>query len=219
MAHIAPVAPATASPSVFTTHESSLIHQALSLIEQKRLRTAPVLYYFEDFERYLVLRFAGLANEQGHVLYLNINQELLAAETEFWGNQRSVTWDMRKVVLRAITLGAEYVVFAHNHPSERGTPSEEDIRHLTWSEDALRPLSIQLLDSYVVTSRGIVSIKHYRQHQAEVEARKRKLAEEMAARKRLEEYDRRRTERGDKIRAGRARKAAERAAQLQGATA
>lgn len=100
-------ASASVIPSVFSTNEERVIKRALSLIESKRLKQAPVLYYFEDLERYLMLRFAGLTNEQGHVLYLNINQELLAAETEFFGHQSGVPWDMRKVVLRAIATKAE----------------------------------------------------------------------------------------------------------------
>lgn len=197
-------ASAPVHPSIFTTEESSVIKQALSIIEVKRLRGAPILYYFKDFQRYLVLRFAGLTNEQGHVLYLDINRRLLSAETEFFGHQSAVTWDMRKVVMRAITLGAEYVVFAHNHPSENPDPSDGDLRHLQWSEDALRPLNINLLDSYVVTSSGITSIKDYSREK-----------EEEKQRRRMAEYDRLRAERSQKIRAGRARKAAERAARAE----
>lgn len=172
---------ATLSPSVFTTEESGIINRALALIEEKRLRTKEVLYYFEDFQRYLMLRFAGLTHEQGHVLYLNINRQLLAAETEFIGDQSRVVWDMRKVVLRAIALGAEHVVFAHNHPSDNLEPSEADLLHLDSSIQALRPLRINLLDSYVVTALGITSIKG---HQRKLdEARQARLISESKARR------------------------------------
>ncbi|CAM2295663.1 MPN domain-containing protein [Ralstonia mannitolilytica] len=191
-------------PSVFSTEESSIIKAALNLIEEKRLRRKELLYYFEDFQRYLMLRFAGLTNEQGHVLYLNINRELLAAETEFFGHQSSVQWDMRKVVLRAITLGAEHVVFAHNHPNDNPQPSEADLRHLDWSIKTLQPLNINLLDSYVVTARGITSIKDVKKRQEEA-----RWAERRA------EDERRSAERRAKIAATKARKAAERAAQAE----
>jgi len=198
-------AAASIFPSAFTTSESEVIKKALSIIEEKRLREAPILYYFEDFQRYLVLRFAGLTNEQGHVLYLDINRHLLAAETEFFGHQSAVSWDMRKVVMRAITLGAEHVVFAHNHPTDNPTPSENDLRHLDWSVKALQPLNINLLDSYVVTSRCITSIKNYQKQ----------LEEDRWAQRRAED-ERRSAERRAKMAATRA---AKRAAQLQGAAA
>ena len=189
-------------PSVFSTEETGIIKAALNLIEEKRLRRKEILYYFEDFQRYLMLRFAGLTNEQGHVLYLNINRELLAAETEFFGHQSSVQWDMRRVVLRAITLGAEHVVFAHNHPNDNPQPSEADLRHLDRSIKTLQPLNINLLDSYVVTARGITSIKDVKKRQEDA-----RWAERRA------EDERRSAERRAKIAATKARKAAERAAQ------
>lgn len=198
-------ASASIHPSAFTTQEAEVIKKALNIIEERRLREAPILHYFEDFQRYLVLRFAGLTNEQGHVLYLNIDRRLIAAETEFFGHQSSVAWDMRKIVMRAITLGAEHVVFAHNHPSDNPTPSDGDLRHLAWSEAALRPLNINLLDSYVVTSRRITSIKDFLKQQEEAEQRRR-----------VAEYEHRSAERRAKIAAT---KAAKRAAQLQGAAA
>lgn len=185
-------------PNEFTAREAGVIKKAIALIEEKRLRGRPLMYYFEDFQRYLIMRFAGLTNEQGHVLYLNIDRELLGAEKEFFGNQSSVTFDLRKIALRAITLGAEHVVFAHNHPSGNPQPSDADLRHLDWSEKALAPLSINVLDSYVVTAHGITSIK------AE---RKRNQEEEMQ--RWVADNERRTVERRAKLAATRARKAAE----------
>lgn len=205
MAHPALGASAPTSPSVFTAREASTIKKALDIIEAKRLKEAPVLYYFEDFERYLILRFAGLTNEQGHVLYLDSNRRLLSAETEFFGDHKSVPFDLRRIALRAITLGADNVVFAHNHPNDNPAPSEADLQHLKYSEDALRPLNIGLLDSYVVTSKQITSIKNHREQ-----------AEKFALRERIAERERCSAERRAKIAAN---KAAKRAAQLQGVAA
>ncbi|MCK2097242.1 JAB domain-containing protein [Thauera aromatica] len=201
MTTIALGAPAPASPSVFTVREANTIKKALGIIEAKRLKEAPILYYFEDLQRYLILRFAGLTHEQGHVLYLDIERRLLAAETEFFGDHKSVPFDLRRIALRALTLGADCVVFAHNHPTDNPTPSEADLQHLKYSEDALRPLNIALLDSFVVTSKRITSIKKHRER-----------AEEFARRERMAEYERRSAERRAKIAAA---KAAKRAAQQQ----
>lgn len=175
-------APAHA-PSVFSTNEAALINCALNLIEEKRLKQAPVLHYMQDFERYLRLRFAGLTNEQGHTLYLNINRELLSAEVEFFGDQKSVSWDIRKTVARAIQLGAEYVVVAHNHPNNNPNPSEGDLAHLAWLERTLEPLKLTLLDSFVVTASTVTSIKTVR---TQNEERKQREQSEMWAKKREE---------------------------------
>jgi DNA repair protein RadC len=209
MADITIGAPAHA-PNIFTTSESALINCALSLIEEKRLKLAPVLYYMQDFERYLRLRFAGLTNEQGHTLYLNINRELLSAETEFFGDQKSVSWDIRKTVARAIQLGADFVVLAHNHPTNNLTPSDADFLHTEWMERTLEPLKITLLDSFVVTASAVTSIKAVRQQNKERQDREQS-----------EQWSRQRAERSARNMATRAANRAKKAAaeQTEGATA
>ena len=194
-------APAHA-PNIFTTSEAALINCALDLIEAKRLKQAPVLHYMQDFERYLRLRFAGLTNEQGHTLYLNGNRELLSAETEFFGDQKSVSWDIRKTVARAIQLGAEFVVVAHNHPNNNASPSDADFSHLAWLERTLEPIKITLLDSFVVTAREVTSIKTVRQQNKDREDRERS-----------ERWERERSEKRARMAANRAAKFA--AQQLQ----
>lgn len=151
------------SPSVFTTQESALITRALGLIEEKCLKSKPVLNNRQAFDNYLCLRFAGLTNEQGHTLYLNVNHELLSADAEFFGNQKSVAWDIRRTAARAIQLGAEYVVLAHNHPNGNPNPSEADFAHLGWFERTMKPLGITVLDSYVVSHITTTSIKTVRE--------------------------------------------------------
>ena len=168
MTHPTSDASASTHPCVFTTRESGLIRKALKLIEAKSLRGRPILGGHEDFDAYLRLRFAGLSNEQGHVLYLNQSHELLAAETECHGQQRHLQWDMRRIVQRALGLGAECVVFAHNHPGDNPTPSAHDLQHLARAESLLQSLGIRVLDSYVVTVHGIASIREHRQHRAEM---------------------------------------------------
>lgn len=198
-------APAPLVPSVFTAQESRTIQKALSLIESKRLRNQEIFHYFEDFERYLVLRFAGLLVEEFHVLYLDSSRRLLAADSAAVGDQKSVAPNFRHVAFRAISLGADSVVLAHNHPNDSATPSDADLNQLQWAEKALGWLNIALLDSYVVTSKRIASIRKFRER-----------ADEMATKQRWEEMERRSAERKAKMAAT---KAAKRAAQLQGVAA
>ncbi len=203
MALIAQDAAASIHPNALTSRESSVVRKALEIIESKRLKNADILYYMEDFERYLVMRFAGLSHEQGHVVYLDINRRLIDADTLAFGNQSQVSWDIRHVAFRAMALGAEHVVMAHNHPSDNPTPSDADVQNLNVFEKGLCMVGINLLDSFVVTSKKITSIKNYRN-----------LCEEAKSRERQQQYDRREAERKAKREAN---KAAKRMAQQQGA--
>lgn len=187
----------TLHPCALSAPEARLVRRALRVLESRALRTAPVLYYFDDFQRYLQLRFAGLTNEQLHVLYLNLDRRLLATEVEGYGNQKQVHSDLRAIALRAIQLGAEFIVMAHNHPTDNARPSENDVRHLEWVECALTPLGLQLLDSFVVTSEGITSIRTYRN-----------VLDEAQQRENQRDWDDRAAARRAKLAATRAAKAA-----------
>lgn len=151
--------------AALTPGETKLVDRALRVLEAKRLKKLPLLDNKEDLAHYLELRFAGLAIEQRHVLYLDQDGKLLEAETEAIGNQKQVMGSVRHVVQRALVLGADKVVFAHNHPTGNQTPSQADVMSLDYYEKLLGELSITLLDSFVVVPGWITSIKDYRQSQ------------------------------------------------------
>ncbi|MBW7902929.1 MAG: hypothetical protein H3C26_15710 [Rhodocyclaceae bacterium] len=205
MTTISQDAAASIHPNALTSRELSVVRKAMKIIESKCFKNADVLYYMEDFERYLILRFAGLAHEQGHVVYLDIDRRLIDADAIAFGNQSKVSWDIRHIAFRAMTLGAEHVVMAHNHPSDNPMPSEADVQNLIAFERGLSMVGINLLDSFVVTSKRITSIKEHRER-----------IDEMRSRDLVAEHERRRAERRAKIAAT---KAAKRAAQLQGVAA
>ena len=170
---------AHSTPSVFTAQEAHTIQNALHAIESKRLRGNPVLRYFDDFEKYLVLRFAGLCVEECHIIYLDHHHRLLAAEVAAHGDQKSVAPNFRHIAHRAITLGADAIAIAHNHPTDTDWPSGADLAQLEWAERALGWLNIAVLDSYVVTSQRVASIKQHRQR-ADEEAQARRVKEREA---------------------------------------
>ncbi len=149
-------------PNALTCRESSVIRKALKIIESKRLKVSEVLNCFEDFQQFLRLRFAGLVHEQGHVIYLDPKLRFIEADTLAFGDHSSVEWDIRHIAYRAMSLGAGSVALAHNHPSEDPEPSNADVQNLSAFERGLRTIGIELLDSFVVTTHQVISIKNYR---------------------------------------------------------
>ncbi len=186
MSHIAQTAVAHAHPSTLTVNEARTVKRAIKIIEEKRIKAEHILHYKEDFERYLMLLFAGLTNEQKHVFYLDVDKRLLAADVEALGTHKSVGYSYRDIALRAITLGAEYIVLAHNHPNDCQTPSKEDAIGLTQAERVFAPLGVTVLESYVVTSHGITSIKNFRTKQEEIALDERRAMEEQQQREHYE---------------------------------
>lgn len=158
---------AKSAPTTLSDSESATVQEAMKIIENRRIRTGPLLKHFEQYRDYLVLRFAGLTNEQHHVLYLDGSRSLIEADVQALGDHNSVTVDLRNTVYRAVSLGASAVVFAHNHPSDNPQPSEQDVVCLNYCEKVLEPFGVHVLESYTVTSRGIGSVKIYRDQQLE----------------------------------------------------
>lgn len=109
-------------------------------------------------------------------------------------------------------MGADAVVFAHNHPSDNPTPSGADVSYTTHSEKALAPMEISLLESYVVTSHGITSIKNYRTKQEEIARAKRQAEDEKRRKDRYERNKEAYARSAKKRAATMARKKAEKAA-------
>lgn len=177
-------------PSLLSAQEDRLIQRALAVLETRQLKRGPLLSSPDHFRRYLRLRFAGLTNEQGHVMYLDVQLRLIGAEVDWYGHQSGGAFDLRRIVYRAITLGAEAIALAHNHPSGNPTPSSHDIQCHHHFEMVLAGLQIKVLDSFVVTPDEITSIceryarqtQELRAHQAqEKEQRRAQRATKRAA--------------------------------------
>ncbi len=75
---------------------------------------------------YLYASMRGLEKEIFKVLYLNVKNNLIEAETAFEGSLTSTSIYPREVVKRAISYKAAALIFAHNHPSGETEPSEAD---------------------------------------------------------------------------------------------
>ena len=74
----------------------------------------------------------GLSKEVFTVLYLDVKNNLLKAETAFEGSLTSTSIYPRQIVKRALELKAAALIFAHNHPSGETEPSDAD-REITKS--------------------------------------------------------------------------------------
>ena len=81
---------------------------------------------------YLYMTMRGLSKEVFTVLYLDVKNNLLKAETAFEGSLTSTSIYPRQIVKRALELKAAALIFAHNHPSGETEPSDAD-REITKS--------------------------------------------------------------------------------------
>lgn len=87
----------------------------------------PLINQWADLVAYLRLDLGDLALEEVRVLFLDTACVLIRSETIAHGGIDSCTFDVRRIIARALELGASGLVMVHNHPSGDHTPSREDI--------------------------------------------------------------------------------------------
>lgn len=84
------------------------------------------------------------------VLFLDVQNRLIAAEELFRGTLDQTTVYPREIVRRAMALNCRSVILAHNHPSGSPEPSDADIHLTTAIQLALHLVDCGVLDHVVV---------------------------------------------------------------------
>lgn len=102
-----------------------------------------------DAARLLAPLFAAARGEKLAVAHLDAGRALLAVEEPAAGGAGHVDLPIRAIIVRALDLGAEGLILAHNHPSGDPSPSRADIaatRRFAATADAL---GIRLFDHLI----------------------------------------------------------------------
>ncbi|MEY4265609.1 MAG: hypothetical protein RIS90_144 [Pseudomonadota bacterium] len=116
----------------------------------QQLRERAVFATPEAVKQYLQLHLAAKAHEVFAVLFLDVQNRLLAMEELFRGTLTQTSVYPREVVLRALHHQASAVVLAHNHPSGTVQPSRAD-EHLTQTlKTTLALIDVRVLDHVIV---------------------------------------------------------------------
>ena len=137
-----------------------------------RLKIAPQFVASPDAQPYIahgpaavyeVLRviFAALDDDQEHLVLLVLNQvyDITGYKLISSGGQDRAVIDAKVLFRNALLLGASSIILAHNHPSGRLDPSEEDLLITTKLVEAGRILDIEVLDHVIYTAKGYTSLK------------------------------------------------------------
>lgn len=96
-------------------------------------------------------------HEEGWVVFLDRNNNVLKREKMFVGGVAQTTLDPQKVFRRALELRASGVILVHNHPSGNLYPSDSDISVTRIFKEIGKILDIEMLDHVIITYRGYYS--------------------------------------------------------------
>ena len=124
----------------------------------QQLRERTVFATPEAVKEFLQLHLSAKPHEVFAVMFLDVQNRLLAMEELFRGTITQTSVYPREVVLRALHHQASAVVLAHNHPSGTVQPSRAD-EHLTQTlKTTLALIDVRVLDHVIVAPGQALSM-------------------------------------------------------------
>lgn len=124
----------------------------------QRLQQRAVFDTPDAVKHYLQLQLSGRAHEVFAVLFLDVQNRLLALEELFRGTLTQTSVYPREVVLRALHHQASAVVLAHNHPSGTVQPSRADEMLTQTLKTTLALIDVRVLDHVIVAPGEALSM-------------------------------------------------------------
>lgn len=139
-------------------HEDEVIAEALVILES-RMRTPGQTFAAPDaVKAFLSLAIGEKPHEVFGVLFLDVQNRLLAFEEMFQGTLTQTSVYPREVVLRALHHQASAVVLSHNHPSGALEPSRADELLTQTLKTTLAFVDVRVLDHIIVSHGSALSM-------------------------------------------------------------
>jgi DNA repair protein RadC len=123
----------------------------------EQLQSRDVLNSPQAVRDYLVLKLGSLTKEVFLVLFLDMQNRLVATEEMFSGSLKETSVYPREVVKRALHHNAAAVIFAHNHPSGIAQQSQADELITKQLKQALDLVDVRVLDHFIVAGNQTLS--------------------------------------------------------------
>lgn len=111
-----------------------------------------------DFLRAMVIK-QPFETERFHVLFVDQRRSFLGDAPMGSGRADCLSLRMRELFTKALSLRANGIVVAHNHPSGLCRPSRSDIVSTRRLEQVATALDIELLDHLIFTQGAVYSMR------------------------------------------------------------
>ena len=134
---------------------------ALRLLSEP-VRELPILSSWQSLLDYLRADMAHLTIERVRTLYLNSKNILIRDEVASEGSVDQAAIYTRKVIRRAMDLGAAAIILVHNHPIGDSAPSRQDIAMTRDIADVGKEFGIAAHDRIIIGKNGFSSMRSSR---------------------------------------------------------
>jgi len=145
-----------------TTKENDIIQQAkaiaLKALNNKGSAISCPAETRTVIKDYLQVHQIGRKNEFFGVLFLDTRNFIIKFEEMFQGTINETNVYARVVLTRCLELNAAAAIVVHNHPSGVSEPSQADLSITRKLRDALSFVDIRLLDHFIASDSGVVSL-------------------------------------------------------------
>lgn len=144
------------------TDADQSIAKALHYLEARlHHQNDPQYVNSQDVSAYARLQLALEQEEIFAVMFLTVENRLIAFEKLFFGTIHEATVYPRKIVKKALQYNAAKVIIMHNHPSQECKPSQADKELTQMIKKILAIIDVILLDHIVVTSQKTYSFAEF----------------------------------------------------------
>lgn len=130
-----------------------ILHSIPKLLEYYTLSSinnSSESFKMKDLIKYLFITLGRLKFEVFTIACFDIRKRFLGVEQIFRGSINTATIYPRDLVEYALTMGASYVVLAHNHPSGIVRPSKEDVEITRLLFQAFYVVHVRIIDHIII---------------------------------------------------------------------
>ncbi|WP_225422982.1 RadC family protein [Companilactobacillus jidongensis] len=149
------------------SHKGIGIAQACKILAalelgQRKLEIDSVLNQIVDLSslsKHLIKKIGNSPQEKLVAVYLDNGYHVIAEKIIFVGTTDAATVHPRDIIREALYVSATQIVVAHNHPSGRNEPSENDKNFSLRLLKCCQLMGINLIDHIIVTKNTHSSLK------------------------------------------------------------
>jgi len=130
--------------------DKKTIARAIKLLGNHLQQVGDILDCPRAVKDYLILTNAAKREEAFTVLYLDNRHRVIECVEHFHGTIDGAAVYPRVIVTHALRVNAAAVIFAHNHPSGYGEPSDADRKITDRLKTALDTVEVRVLDHLII---------------------------------------------------------------------
>lgn len=131
---------------------------AESYLNDKNSFNGEVIRNGDDAFNYVLPKYVKLTEEMSSALFLSNAGKVLGWEKLGGGTVNVTEIPVRKLVSQSLKYNATQAILFHNHPSGIAVPSKSDVITTRNIIEALKPISVKLVDHIVIAGRDYVSM-------------------------------------------------------------